>query len=303
MDLLEELESRIVCGDGAMGTLLFGRGVPVDRCLEELCVSEPARIRAIHDEYVRAGARVIETNTFGANAVRLARFGLENRVTEINKAAVRITKEAVRGRDVCVAGSVGPLGISASEAEERGIDRAEIFREQIAALLEAAVDLIFFETFMNFEEMEIALRAMPTNERVIVSLFACDPEGRLQSGMRISDAFARCRELGAQIVGANCLNGPHAMVQLLETIPAGDLLAVYPNAGYPRYAEGRYVYPSAPDYFANTARQIAAHGARLLGGCCGTTPAHIAAMAKAITELKAGPVKVGPYERWIPAGH
>jgi methionine synthase / methylenetetrahydrofolate reductase(NADPH) len=285
MDLLEELEARIVCGDGAMGTLLLDRGVPVDRCLEELCVSEPERIRAIHEEYVAAGARVIETNTFGANAVRLSRFGFENRVAEINESAVRIARQAARGKNTCVAGSVGPLGISAHEAEERNIDRAECFREQIAALLEADVDLIFFETFMNFEEMEIALRAKPPSDSVVVALFACEPEARLQSGMPLVDAFARCRELGAAIVGANCLNGPRAMVQLLEKLPAGDLLAAYPNAGYPRYTEGHYVYPTAPDYFANAAREMAAQGARLIGGCCGTTPAHIAAVAKAIVDL------------------
>ena len=267
--------------------------MPVDRCLEELCASEPDRIRAIHDEYVAAGARVIETNTFGANAVRLARFGFEDRIAEINKAAVRIAQKAARGRNVCVAGSVGPLGIRANEAEERRIDRGEIFREQIAALLEADVDLIFFETFMNFEEMEVALRATPKSDRVIVSLFACEPEGRLQSGMPLVDAFARCHELGAEVVGANCLNGPHAMVQLLEKLPAGDLLAAYPNAGYPRYTEGHYVYPTAPDYFANAALEMAAQGARLIGGCCGTTPAHIAAVAKALREFSTARANAG----------
>jgi len=286
MKLLEELETRVVCGDGAMGTLLLDRGVPVDRCLEELCVSEPDRIRAIHDEYIAAGARIIETNTFGANAVRLSRFGLEGRVGEINRAAARIAREAARGKDVCVAGSVGPLGISAQEAEERGIDQAESFREQVEALLDGDVDLIFFETFMNFKEIETALRSTPTSDAITVALFACEPEARLQSGMPLLDAFARCHELGTAIVGANCLNGPHAMVHLLESIPAGNLLAAYPNAGYPRYTEGRYVYPTAPDYFANAAREMAAQGARLIGGCCGTTPAHIAAVAKAIGDLK-----------------
>src|SRR6266567_236781 len=239
MDLLAELEKGLVCGDGAMGTLLLDRGVPVDRCLEELCVSDPDRIRAIHREYVAAGARVIETNTFGANAVRLARFGLEDRIQEINKAAVHLARRAARGENVCVAGSVGPLGISAHEAEERGIDRAQCFREQIAAPL--------------------------------------------------ADAFARCHDMGAKIVGANCLNGPRAMVQLFEKLAAGDLLAAYPNAGYPRYTEGRYVYPTAPDYFAKAAREMAAQGARLIGGCCGTTPAHIAAVAKALVDLR--PIK------------
>ena len=289
MDLLAELEERLISGDGAMGTLLLDRGVPVDRCLEELCISEPERIRAVHEEYVAAGATVIETNTFGANAVRLARFGLEDRVKEINKAAVNVAKKAARGKEVCVAASVGPLGISADEAEERGIDRAECFREQVGALLEADVDLIFFETFLKLEEMEMALRALPKSDCIIAALFACEPEARLQSGRPLVDAFARCHELGAKIVGANCLNGPRAMVQLFEKLPAGDLLAAYPNAGYPRYTEGHYVYPTAPDYFAKAARETVAQGARLIGGCCGTTPAHIAAVAKALVDLR--PVK------------
>jgi methionine synthase I (cobalamin-dependent)/5,10-methylenetetrahydrofolate reductase len=286
MDLLAELKERVVCGDGAMGTLLLDRGLPVDHCLEELNVSAPDRIRGIHEEYITAGARVIETNTFGGNAVRLSRFGFENRVAEINKAAAKNALDAARGKDVCVAGSVGPLGISAHEAEERGIDRAQVFREQISALIEGGVDIIFFETFMNFEEMEIALRAKPSSDRLVVSLFACEPEGRLQSGMPLVDAFAHSRQLGASIVGANCLNGPHAMVQLLQKLPADDLLAAYPNAGYPRYTEGRYVYPTDPDYFANAAREMAAQGAHLIGGCCGTTPAHIAAVARAIADIR-----------------
>lgn len=289
MNLLEELEEHVLCGDGAMGTLLLDRGVPVDRCLEELCVSEAGRILAIHEEYVAAGARVIETNTFGANAVRLGRFGLEDHVVEINQAAARLARQAASGKNVFVAGSVGPLGVSAVEAEERGIDRACCFREQITALIEAEVDLIFFETFQKFEEMEIAVGATPTTEALIVSLFACEPEARLQSGLPLVDAFDRCHEMGAKIVGANCLNGPRAMVQLFEKLPAGDLLAAYANAGYPRYTEGRYVYPTAPDYFAKAAREMAAQGARLIGGCCGTTSVHVAAVSKVLADLR--PVK------------
>jgi methionine synthase / methylenetetrahydrofolate reductase(NADPH) len=279
------LQERIVCGDGAMGTVLLERGVAVDRCLEELCIREPARVLQIHEEYVAAGARVIETNTFGANAVRLQRFGLEDRVREINRAGAALAKKCARGKNAYVAGSVGPLGISASEAEERGIDRAAVFQEQIEALLEEDVDLIFFETFLSLEDMEIALGATPLHDNIGVALFACEPEGRLQTGTPITDAFKRCRELGAKIVGANCLNGPRAMVQLLEKIPAGDLLGAYANAGYPRYSEGRYVYPTAPDYFAKAGREMVAQGARLVGGCCGTTPGHIAALAKAIVDL------------------
>lgn len=286
MELLEELETRVVCGDGAMGTLLFDRGVPADRCLEELCVSEPDRVRAIHDEYVAAGARVIKTNTFGANAVRLSRFGFEDRVGEINRVAAQLAVRSAKSKTVCVAGSIGPLGISAGEAADRGIDRASVFRDQATALIEGGVQLLFFETFTDFDEMELAVRAAPATECTILCSFTCEPEGRLRSGMLLVDAFARMREVGAKILGVNCLNGPDAMVKLLQRLPPGDLLSAYANAGYPKYSEGRYVYPAAPDYFASAAREMAAQGARLVGGCCGTTPRHVAALATAIADLR-----------------
>lgn len=287
MNLIDELESRIVCGDGATGTLLLDRGHSLERCLEELCVSEPDRVREIHGQYIAAGARLIETNTFGANAVRLERFGLEKRVAEINAAGMKRAREAAHGKDVYVAGSVGPLGITADEAAAHGIDRAACFREQIAALRDSGARIILFETFMDFEEMEIAVRAAePSDDLLAICCFACAPEGRLASGMLLVDAFERVRKLGAEIVGANCMNGPHGMVQLLQRIPAGDLLAAYPNAGYPKYTDGRFLYHTAPEYFANSAREMVAEGARLVGGCCGTNPQHIAAIAKAIADLR-----------------
>jgi homocysteine S-methyltransferase len=290
MNLLDELQEHLVCGDGAMGTLLLDQGLPLESCLEEVCVSDPDRVRAIHRDYVAAGARVIETNSFGANAARLSRFGFENRVSEFNHAAAKLAKETARGKDVCVAGSVGPLGISALEAEERGIDRARCFFEQIQALLEGGVDLIFLETFMDDVEMQIALEAKNAlTDCTTICSFACGPEGRLASGVLIVDAFRKLRRLGAQITGINCMNGPHATVQLLQRIPIDGLLAAYPNAGYPKYTDGRFIYHAAPDYFAQAARETVAEGARLIGGCCGTTPRTVAAISKAIAELT--PVK------------
>lgn len=287
MDLLGELQTRVLCGDGAMGTLLLDSGIPLERCFEELCVSEPDRIRAIHEQYIGAGAQVIETNTFGGNAVRLERFGLEGRVAEINHAAAHVAIKAAKGRDVCVAGSIGPLGISGDEAAARGIDRTHCFREQISALLEAGVQLFFFETFMDFAEMEIALRAKKEiSDAPEICSFACAPEGRISSGMPLVDAFAKLRELGAKVVGVNCMNGPRGMVQLLQRVPAGHLLAAYPNAGYPKYHEGRFIYHAAPDYFAQAAREMVAEGARLIGGCCGTNPTHVAAISAAISDLQ-----------------
>ena len=286
MDFLDELETRVLCGDGATGTLLLDDGIPLERCFEELCLSEPDRIQRIHEQYIGAGARVIESNTFGANAVRLARFGLEGCVAEINRAAVRVAKKAAGGRNVYVAGSVGPLGLGAEEAMARGIDPAQCFREQISALLEAGVDIIFFETFMDFVEMEVAVRAKKeVSDIPEICSFACPPEARLDSGMLLADALGKLRALDVKVIGVNCMNDPDDTLQLLRRLPAQELLAAYPTAGRPQNHEGSYVYPTTPDTFARTARELVATGARLIGGCCGTTPNHIAAMAAEIADL------------------
>ncbi len=288
MSLLEELKTRVLCGDGAMGTLLLEQGFSQEQCLEELCLTAPGRVRALHEEYIRAGARVIETNSFGGNAVRLERFGLGQRTREINRAAADLAGAAAKGKNVFVAGSVGPSGVSADEAILRGVDRAAAYREQIIGLSEGGADILFYETFMDFDELLLAFETGKSvaPEAATICSFACDPEGRLQNGLPIVEAFEKLRGLGADVVGVNCLNGPHAMVQLLQRIPAGPPLSAYANAGYPRYAGGRYIYPSAPDYFAKSALEMAAEGAGLIGGCCGTTPAHVAAMAKALQGLE-----------------
>jgi homocysteine S-methyltransferase len=294
MDLLDELQTRVLCGDGAMGTLLLEAGIPLELCLEQLCVTEPDRIEKIHQQYIDAGARVIETNTLGANAVRLEKFGLEERVREINRAATEIALKTAKGKNVYVAGSVGPLGLSADEAAARGIDRAECFREQISALLEGGAHLIFFETFMDLDEMEIAFQARKEIDRgLAICSFACGPEGCLTSGETLGDAFAKMCALGAKIVGVNCMIGPHAMVELLQRVPGDYVLAAYPNAGQPKYRDGRFIYHTGPDDFAQAAREMIIQGARLIGGCCGTNPTHVAALAAAIANLKPKKRKLG----------
>src|SRR6476469_10097321 len=154
MDLLSELQSRLVCGDGAMGTMLLEDGVPLERCLEELCLSDPERVGKVHDAYVAVGAEVIETNTFGANRVRLERFGFGEKTREINASAAQLAVKAAHGKPVAVAGSIGPLGITADDARDRGIDRASVFAEQITELLAGGVNAVFLETFLEYEEME-----------------------------------------------------------------------------------------------------------------------------------------------------
>lgn len=287
MDLLDRLQTRLVCGDGAMGTMLLEGGVPLERCLEELCLSEPERVRKVHEAYVEAGAQLIETNTFGANGVRLERFGFGAKTHEINAAAARLAKQAATSKNVAVAGSVGPLGISEDEARERGIDRIAVFAEQISGLLDGGVDAIFLETFLDYEELELALKArLQAAKGITICSMACEQEGRLPSGITLVEAFRRLIALGADIVGINCLNGPQASVHLLERVPLEFLLSAYPNAGYPKYHEGRFIYYTSPDYFARLARELVAQGARLVGGCCGTNPRTIAAIAQTLSELQ-----------------
>ena len=286
MNLLDELKSGVVCGDGAMGTLLLNDGISLDSCLEELCLSRPDRIARIHEQYIAAGARVIETNTFGANTVRLSRFGLEAKVGEINRAAVGLARSAAKGKDVYVAGSIGPLGITSAEAAARGIDRFECFSQQVAAQVGAGVDLIFFETFMDVDEMKVALRAKQALGDVPeICSFACAPDGCLAAGVSLGRAFAELEHFGAKIMGVNCLNDPRQMLLLLQRIAAKIPLAVYPTGGQPRQEGAQLVYDVTPRVFTECAREMTDRGARLIGGCCGTTPDYIAGLAARLAQL------------------
>jgi homocysteine S-methyltransferase len=287
MDLLDELQTRVLCGDGAIGTLLLDAGIPLDRCFEELCLSEPDRIEKIHQQYIAAGARVIETNTFGANAVRLEKFRLEGRVTAMNYAAAQLAVRAARGKNVYVAGSVGPLGLGREEAMSRGIDRGQCFREQISGLIDGGADCIFFETFIEFEEMEIAFRSWKEIDNgLAICSFACAPDGLLSSGMPLVDAFAKLRALGAKMLGVNCMNDPSDMERLVRNASAEYPHAVYPSAGLPRFHQGRFIYDATPQCLGQAARKMVAQGAGLIGGCCGTTPAHIAAIADTMANMQ-----------------
>lgn len=295
MDLLDELQSRILPGDGAMGTLLMERGIPLERCFEELSVSQPELIQKVHDDYIAAGARIIETNSFGANAVRLAKHGLEQRVSEINWSAAQLARESARGKNVYVAGSVGPLGLTEEQAKERGIDRQAVFTEQMGALLDGGAEVIFLETFLDLNELLLALYVKQSLHHCpVICSMSCTPEGRLPDGMLLTDAFTRLRAAGADIVGVNCANGPQAMLRLFERLPAEGLLSAYPNAGYPKYHEGRFIYHTSPEYFANAAVELARQGAKLIGGCCGTNPTHIAAMVQALKDVAPVTSKVFP---------
>jgi len=198
MNLLEELQASVVCGDGAMGTELMGAGVPMEVCLEEVNLTDPDVVFRIHEAYIAAGSRVIETNTFGANSMRLAKHGLESKVRELNIAAVTIAKRASSGKEVCVAASVGPLGIATEEVRAQKIDQKAIFQEQISALLEADVQAIFLETFLDLEEIKIALQALRqlSTEIPVICSMVCSEEGRLPSSLPWCKHFVNFPGLG-----------------------------------------------------------------------------------------------------------
>ena len=293
-DFLTALNDGVLCGDGAMGTLLAERGIPSGSCFEELCLERPEMILEIHREYLAAGASVITTNSFGANAQKLASFALESRAAEINRRAAGLAREAVTeaGKQVWVAGSVGPLGVSGSEAEARGIDREALFREQIAALLDGGCDLILLETFQDPEELSLALQiAKSLGTRPVITLIASPESGRLPGGAWVGDVLETLGNEGADLVGLNCVNGPQAMLRLVEKIAPTRPLAVFPNAGRPFYQEGRISYGTTPEYFADLGRRMVESGAALVGGCCGTSPQHIKALSAALKALKPGPKK------------
>jgi methionine synthase I (cobalamin-dependent)/5,10-methylenetetrahydrofolate reductase len=286
-DLLERLKTSPVLCDGAMGTLLYSKGVFINRCYDELNLSQPDLIRDLHHEYLQAGAEIIETNTFGGNSFRLARHGITDRVHEINASGARLAREAAKSFDVWVAGSVGPLGIRIEPLGKTSFDEArDAFRIQVAALLEGGVDLIILETFGYVEELHQAMLAVrDLNSRIpIVAQVTMDEDGNCLDGSTPETFAPRLEEWGADVIGCNCSVGPVAMLDAVERLRAATSvpLSAQPNAGVPRSVEGRNIYLCSPEYMASYARKFVAAGVRLVGGCCGTTPEHIQVMKSAL---------------------
>jgi methionine synthase I (cobalamin-dependent)/5,10-methylenetetrahydrofolate reductase len=292
-NLLDILHERVVIGDGATGTYLYELGVPLHHCLEEINLSRPDLVTRVYQEYAAAGAQVIETNSFGANRIRLARFGLDDQARAINCQAAQVARAAVQGREVFVGGSVGPLSLRPADGEFSTEDRQALFREQIGALLEGGCDLIFLETFTSLDELLLALQVFRSLAKIpVVTSLAVSEEGRLASGHSFPESVKMLREAGADVVGLNGTCGPQACIHLLSqlAVEEGDLLSVYPNAGKPEFYEGRFNYAASAAYFAETLPRWVEEGARLIGGDYGTRPEHVAAMAAAARELK--PVRV-----------
>jgi len=279
-------QSPILC-DGAMGTLLYSKGIFINRSYDELNLSQPDLIRNIHHEYLQAGAEVIETNTFGANSFRLGRHSLVDKVHDINFSGAKLAREAAKSFDVWVAGSVGPLGARIEPLGKTSFQEArDAFREQIQALVEGGIDLVMLETFGYLEEIHQAILAARevAPSMPIVAQVTIDEDGNCLDGADPETFAPKLEEWGADVIGCNCSVGPVAMLDAMERVRTASSLplAAQPNAGIPRSVDGRNIYLCSPEYMASYARKFVAAGVRLVGGCCGTTPDHIRKMKGAL---------------------
>jgi methionine synthase I (cobalamin-dependent)/5,10-methylenetetrahydrofolate reductase len=283
----------VLC-DGAMGTMLYSCGVFINRCYDELNVTQPETVRSVHEQYLQAGAEVIETNTFGANAMRLERFGLRDKVAEFNRAGAAIARQCVeaiqekQGTQAFVAGAVGSLGLTG----EIDLEAARAaFAEQIAALAAGGVDLLIAETMMSIAEAEQAVLAAreAAPQLKIAVMMTVNEDGSCLDGTSPEVAAQRLTAIGADAVGCNCSVGPATVLSVIERMrSATDLpLVAMPNAGMPRIVEGRNIYLTSPEYMGSFARKFVRAGANWVGGCCGTTPAHIRSMRSALRALEA----------------
>jgi methionine synthase I (cobalamin-dependent)/5,10-methylenetetrahydrofolate reductase len=293
-DFNERLKDSILIADGAMGSMLH-ETVGTQRCFDELNSTEPEAVFRVHQAYIEAGAQIIETNTFGANRFKLEPFGLADEVQRLNGRGVKIAREARDSAtsEVLIAGSMGPLGIGVQARHPEPDEILAIFREQALALEERGVDLYILETFSYIEEIVLAIDAIRSFSGLpIIAQLTYSEEASIFGDMRPTAVAAVLKNKNVQIIGANCTLGPQALLPILQELAGVDDLRIsgMPNAGFPKREGDRIVYPkSSPEYFALFAREAAALGVRILGGCCGTTPAHIRAMAEAVKSLR--PVK------------
>jgi methionine synthase / methylenetetrahydrofolate reductase(NADPH) len=287
----ERLKNSILIADGAMGSLLY-ESVGAVRCFDELNVTEPEAVFRVHQAYIEAGAQIIETNTFGANRFKLAPLGLGDEVQKLNSRGVKIAREARESaaREVIIAGSIGPLGIGVQARHPEPEEILEVCHEQALALEERGVDIFILETFSYIEELMLAIDAIRSFSGLpIVAQLTYSEEGTTYGDVRPFLAASLLKDKNVQVIGANCTLGPQALLPILQELTnAGDIrVSGMPNTGFPKKEGDRIVYPkSSPEYFASFAKDAAEVGVRILGGCCGTTPAHVRAMAEAVKSLR-----------------
>ncbi|HET9529422.1 MAG TPA: bifunctional homocysteine S-methyltransferase/methylenetetrahydrofolate reductase [Blastocatellia bacterium] len=291
-------DDRVLVFDGAMGTMLYSRGVYINRCYDELNLISPDLVLGIHREYVKAGADIIETNTYGANRVKLAGYGLEDKIREITRTGARLAREAAADR-AYVAGAIGPLGIRIEPYGPTSIEEAQaFFREQAEGLLEGGVDLFILETFSDVAEIHQALIAVRSIcDLPVVAQMTIQNDGNTSYGTSPEIFTRRLDEWGADVIGLNCSVGPHAMFEAIEKMQqvTRRKLSAQPNNGLPRQVDGRMFYMASPDYMAKYAKRLIQAGAKFIGGCCGTTPEHIRQIANAVTALSPGRSSVSAF--------
>ena len=281
--------------DGAMGTLLYMKGVSYHRSFDEQNISNPKIVLDVHQNYIRAGAEIIETNTFGANAVRLKNFGLEDKVREINLKGAKIAREAreIEGKEVFIAGSVGPLGkLLAPWGDVTENDAMDVFREQAEALLEGGVDLFILETFSDLAEITSAVSAIrDICQLPIIASMTFGEDSRTLMGYSAEEVAKALDRLELEIIGANCSVGPQNMLDVARRLrrATNKMIAIQPNAGLPRFVDGRFVYLSSPEYFADYAKEYLKVGANIIGGCCGTTPEYTQALSRMLKNYRSDP--------------
>jgi len=293
MNLIEEITNRTILADGAMGTMLHTHGIDFDKCFDELNLTNPASVAEIHRAYIEAGAELIITNTFGANRYKLSKHGLEDQVTQINRAGFELAKRVVAAsfKDVLIAGDVGPLGVRiAPYGKVKPEEAREAFVEQIRALAEAGVDLIVIETMSDIYEIQEAIKAAKDVANLpVVASVTFTRDDRTLLGDSPSKVARKVSEAGADVIGVNCSGGPSQLLRILkqmrQAVPNGKFW-VKPNAGWPEQVGGRIMYPADADYFGDYALSFREAGANIVGGCCGTTPQHIAAMKKALETVR-----------------
>jgi homocysteine S-methyltransferase len=286
----DALAHRVMIVDGAMGTMLYSKGIFINRCFDELNLSSPAIVKEVHQEYVKAGADILETNTFGASRIRLAAFGQAHNLRAINESGVRLAREAA-GDSVYVAGAIGPLGVRIEPLGPTSFQEAyDSFFEQASVLVEAGCDLLVLETFTNLDEALQAIaaaRAASGADMVIAAHVSVGDDGSM-SGTP-PDVFTRVLdESEADLIGLNCSTGPKPMLETIERMNAftHKPLSAMPNAGLPALVEGRHIYLSSPEYMAQYARRFLQAGVKMIGGCCGTTPQHIKEIRSEVRSLQ-----------------
>jgi homocysteine S-methyltransferase len=304
---LAALERRVLLADGAMGTLLRDRGVPASACLDEQNLSNPDLILAVHREYLTAGAEIIETNTFGANRPRLRAFGLDGKLREINARGVELAREATRdcGHPAFVAGDMGPVGVGLASGGDLTLRQArKAFVEQAQVLIEAGADLILLDTFPSLAEArEAVLAVRETSKDVPLAVqLTFQRDGRTFTGEEPADVARELHNAGADVVGVNCVAGPQAALEIVEEMARAvkTKLSAQPNAGHPRVVEREVSYPLTPRVFAEYVQRLVAAGCGIVGGCCGTTPEHIAAMRDALARPAGAPPSAA-LEVFVPA--